>query len=271
VLRSVWSLAWAIGPLLGAVTLAKSGFPGLFVATAAMFAAVVLPLAGIGPSRASPDHRGDNSDASGTARVPRWVMALLVAGGTLFHTAMLAGSVVLPLFVTRTLRQPDSDVGVLFSVCAVVEIPAALALLWLPARTRTDLFIVGGMVLLGVYFGLVTFAGGDAVVIGAQVVRGVAMAVVGALGIAYFQELMPHATGRATTLFANTLTAGSLISGVLAGSAAQFLGYRAALGVCGGLAVLGALCVLLATARHWTSSATSSASPGVQPATSTAR
>lgn len=244
VLRSVWSLAWAIGPLIGAVTLSRFGFTGLFVATAVLFAAVVVPLARIGPVPSAPT--GDLGGGAGDARPPRRVMALLVAGGTLFHTAILAGSVVLPLFVTRTLRQPQGDVGLLFSVCAVVEIPAALALMWLPARARKELFIVGGMALLAVYFGLVTGTSSNGVMIGAQVARGVAMAVVGALGISYFQDLMPHATGRATTLFANTLTAGSLISGVLAGTAAQFLGYRATQGLCGAVALLGAVCVVLA-------------------------
>ena len=43
----------------------------------------------------------------------------------------------------------------------------------------------------------------------------------------------PQATGGATALFANTLTAGSLISGILAGATAQALGYRAALLLCG--------------------------------------
>jgi len=68
---------------------------------------------------------------------------------------------------------------------------------------------------------------------------------VGTLGITYVQDLAPHATGRATTLFANTLTVGSLVSGVLAGATAQALGYRSALLICGLLAALG-LAVLAA-------------------------
>jgi MFS transporter, SET family, sugar efflux transporter len=267
-LRSTWSLAWAIGPLIGAVTLATFGFPGVFVVSALLFAAVALPLAGIGRSRPAPAP-GEASAADGPG-LPRRVKALLLAGCTLFFTAMLAGSVVLPLFVTQTLKQPESDVGVLFSVCAAVEIPVGPALMWLPARARKDWWIVGGMALLAVYFGLVTFASGNGMVIAAQAARAGAIAVVAAVGIAYFQDLMPNATGRATTLFANTLTAGSLISGVLAGGVAQWLGYRAAQGLCGVLAVLGALCVLIGARGYSISTATSSASPEAQPATATA-
>jgi SET family sugar efflux transporter-like MFS transporter len=64
------------------------------------------------------------------------------------------------------------------------------------------------------------------------------------------QDLLPHATARGTTVFANTVTIGSLISGVLAGATAQALGYRAALLLCGLLTVAG--CALFAAARPGT-------------------
>jgi SET family sugar efflux transporter-like MFS transporter len=75
-------------------------------------------------------------------------MLLVAASFTLFHTAMLAGSVALPLYLTRTLERPDRDVGLLFSVCALVEVPAALSLTLLPARVRKQRVILLGMVLL---------------------------------------------------------------------------------------------------------------------------
>ena len=241
-LRSVWALAWAVGPVVGAVLLAAGGYDRLMQVTALAFVLVGLSLLLLGPT---PVPRRDDEPAD-AGRTTRTVL-LVAASFTLFHTAMLAGSVVLPLYVTRTLQQPDSDVGLLFSVCALVEIPAALATMLLPRRTRVRLLIVLGMLLLAGYFALVAIATGMPLLLGSQVVRGVALAVVSALGITFVQDLMPHATGRATALFANTLTTGSLISGVLAGATAQALGYRPALLVCGALAAAG--CVLLAVAR----------------------
>jgi MFS transporter, SET family, sugar efflux transporter len=52
-LRSVWSLAWAIGPLLGAALLPRYGFTGLFLATASGFALVAVPLLLAGRPRPS--------------------------------------------------------------------------------------------------------------------------------------------------------------------------------------------------------------------------
>jgi MFS transporter, SET family, sugar efflux transporter len=161
---------------------------------------------------------------------------------------MLSGSVALPLYLTRTLERPDRDVGLLFSVCALVEVPAALCLMLLPARVRKQWVILLGMVVFVAYFLLVAVSSSMLPLIGTQVARGVAIAVVGALGITYAQDLLPRAPGRATALFANTLTTGSLISGILAGATAQALGYRAALLLCGVLSAVG--CVLLAGARQ---------------------
>ncbi|MEV4619101.1 sugar efflux transporter [Asanoa sp. NPDC049573] len=234
-LRSVWSLAWAVGPMIGAAVLSRQGYDGLLLFTAAAFSLVAVPLLLIGRTPRTEQPVDAEADGKGISRT------MLVAAGsfTLFHTAMLSGSVVLPLYVTRTLHQGAGDVGLLFTVCALIEIPAALGIMLLPARFPKRPVILVGMALFGVYFLLVAVSSSMPTLIATQLARGVAIATVGTLGITYVQDLAPHATGRATTLFANTLTIGSLVSGVLAGATAQALGYRSALVICGLLAALG--------------------------------
>jgi SET family sugar efflux transporter-like MFS transporter len=170
-------------------------------------------------------------------------MAMIGLG--LFHTAMYAGSFVLPLYVTHVLGRPTGDVGVLFSVCAAVEVPAALALMAVPARMNTKRMIALGLALFVLYFALAAITTRMVVLAVAQIARGIAIAVVGALGITHMQELIPGQPGRATTLFANTATAGSLIAGITAGGTAQAVGYRGALLFCGALATA-ALLVFIA-------------------------
>jgi SET family sugar efflux transporter-like MFS transporter len=242
-LRSVWSLAWAIGPVVGAAVLSAGGYDRLLWVTAAAFALVAVPLLLLGrtPARARDP---DTSPDDGRMTRP---MLLSAVSFTLFHTAMLSGSVVLPLYVTRTLGRSDGDVGLLFSVCALVEIPAALATMLLRGRGIRHRTILLGMLLFGGYFMLVSISATMPLLVGTQVARGVALAVVGALGITYVQDLAPHAPGRATALYANTLTFGSLVSGVLAGATAQAFGFRPALLGCAVLCVAG--CALLAAAR----------------------
>ena len=241
-LRSMWSLAWALGPMAGGAILAWQGFTALFLVAAAAFALVALPVLWLG----APHSTAGPATANGDTTLPARSLALVVIAFGLFHTAMFAGSVVLPLFVTEQLHRPYHDVGVMFSVCAAVELVAALALTRLPARANRERLILLGFVLFVAYFAILAATSSTVLVIIAQGARGAAISAVLALGITYFQDLLPRQPGRATTLLSNTAVAGSLLSGVLAGSLIQALGFRAALTLCAVLSLLGAILLLAA-------------------------
>jgi SET family sugar efflux transporter-like MFS transporter len=176
------------------------------------------------------------------------VVAASSAGGTpvlltvsvaLFFTAVFAGSLALPLFVTRSLHQHAASVGVLFSVCAAVEVVATLVLAVLPARVGQRAVILGGFASLVGYYAVTVVASGMPLLVVGQAFRGVGIAIVAGAGIRYFQDLLAPATGRATTLFANACTAGLLVSGILSGLAVEHFGYRTTLLLCGVAAALG--------------------------------
>jgi MFS transporter, SET family, sugar efflux transporter len=254
-LRSAFSLAWAIGPILGAAALAWRGYRGLLVLTSLAFMLITVPLLLLGATPVT-------SPAAPRSPAPsrlRWPVLSVVASFALFNTAMCAGSVALPLYVTRTLARPDRDVGLLASVCALVEILATLGLILLPARVRQQRVILLGMLLFVVYFGLVPAISTLPLLIGTQAARGVAIAAVNALGITYIQDLVPEAAGRATALFSSAFIIASLVSGIVAGATAQALGYRAALLLCGLISAAG--CVLLISGRQGPHESTAAADP----------
>ena len=174
---------------------------------------------------------------------------MLTLSIALFFTAMFAGSVALPLFVTRDLHEAASSVGVLFSACAFVEVVAALVLATVPERVSQRALILSGMGAFVLYFVLTLVAEGMTLLIIGQVARGIAIAVVGSAGIRFFQELLAPATGRATTLFSNASTAGMLVAGVLAGASVSTFGYTATLALCAALASAAGTAFTLATKR----------------------
>jgi SET family sugar efflux transporter-like MFS transporter len=176
--------------LLGALVLSRGGYSWLMWTAAAVFLASALTVLVVPrPGSVAVAH----SSPGGTP-------VLLTVSVTLFFTATFAGGLALPLFLTRALHQQPASVGVLFSVCAAVEVVAF---------------------------------------------RGVGIAIVGAAGIRYFQDLLAPATGRATTLFANASTAGLLASGILSGVAVEQLGYRTTFFRCGVAAALGGVAFTL--------------------------
>jgi MFS transporter, SET family, sugar efflux transporter len=237
-LRSAWSLAWAVGPLLGALVLSRGGYSWLMWTAAGVFFASALTVLLV------PRPRAVAVETSAPGGTP----VLLIVSVILFFTAMFAGSLVLPLFVTRALHQPPASVGVLFSVCAAIEVAATLGLAVLPARVSQRALLLGGFASMVGYNALTGVSSGFAMLVIAQAFRGVGIAVVAGAGIRYFQDLLAPATGRATTLFANAATAGILFSGILSGLAIEHLGYRTALLLCAAMAAVGAVVFILGSA-----------------------
>ena len=191
-LRSGWSLAWAVGPLAGAAVLATAGFTGIFWTAAAVLALTAVVTLTVprprSPVRETVPVRRDASPSARPAAV-----ALLVAAVMLFYLATYAGSVALPLHVTRGLGLPASAVGLLYSACAAVEVVAALALARLPARNGERWLIAAAMGAFAAFCVLAVLADGMELLLAAQVARGVAIAVVGAAGIRFFQDALAPA------------------------------------------------------------------------------
>jgi MFS transporter, SET family, sugar efflux transporter len=234
-LRSAWSLAWAVGPLLGALVLSHGGYSWLMWTGAGFLAAAALAVLVV--PRPGP--------VGVTARTPGDTPVLLTVGVTLFFAAMFGGGLALPLFVTRALHQSPASIGVLFSACAAAEVLATLALAAVPARVGQRTVILGGFAAMVGYYVLTVVSAGLPMLLVAQAFRGIAIAIVGTAGIRYFQDLLAPATGRATTLFANSATAGLLVSGIVAGVAVEHLGYRAALVLSGVTAAVGGIAFAL--------------------------
>jgi SET family sugar efflux transporter-like MFS transporter len=249
-LRSGWSFAWAIGPLLGAALLTRYGFSGIFRAVAAvlMLTALIIwasPSPRLAPPTDAPVE--PTPPTTPTEDVPSAIIGLLTISITLFFAAMIAGSVALPYFVTRDLHRPATAMGLLFSVCAAVEVVVAIGLVMVPTRVSQRWLIVGAMGVFVIYFAVTVLAQGMGLLLIGQLARGIGIAIVGAAGIRYFQDVMAPATGRATTLFANASTAGVLVAGVLAGASLQSFGYTTTLLLCGVAALIGALIFWLGT------------------------
>ncbi|MEU8662117.1 MFS transporter [Actinoplanes philippinensis] len=240
-LRAAWSMAWSVGPLLGALILSRGGYSWLMWTASGAYliaALTVLVVPRPGPVTVTP------SSARGDTPV------LLTLAVTLFFTAMFAGGLALSLFVTRGLHQPSASMGILFSVCAAVEVVTTLALAALPARISQVALILGGFATFAVYHLLTVAATGMPLLIAGQVLRGIGIAIVATAGIRYFQDYLAPATGRATSLFSNASTTGLLISGILSGVAVEHFGHRATLVLCGVTVAAGGAAFALAARRR---------------------
>ena len=242
VMRASWSLAWAIGPAIGAAVVGLFGFRGVFLtsAAAAAVALTTLALVRVRPDASDSGHALPPKPANGRAAI-----LLAFASLALFHTAMFMGSIPLAIVLTTSLGGAQSDVGWAYSLCAALEIVVMGALVWRPLRRGERSAIVVGFAAFMAYFVAMALAPSVAAVLWAQVLRAVAIGLVSYLGIGFLQSLMPHRAGAAAALFSNAGQLGSVLSALGAGILAHQFGYASIFFACAVLCAGGLVLVCL--------------------------
>jgi MFS transporter, SET family, sugar efflux transporter len=245
VLRASWSLAWAIGPAIGALLIGAAGFRGVFFGSAASgaFALVALAVVQRGVVLADAGKVHQTKPANGGPAI-----ALAFAALALFHTAMFLGSIPLPIVLTRSLGGVESDVGITMSLCAALEIVVMGALIWKPLQRGERAAIVSGFAAFIVYFVALTLARSVGAVFWAQIPRAIGIALVTYLGISFLHSLMPHRAGAAAALFSNSGQLGSVLAALSVGGLAKAFGYGSIFVACAFLSAAGLALVCFAPA-----------------------
>jgi len=243
-LRMTASLGWAIGPALGAVLVAFSGFGGVYGGAAglALLAIVTVLVSRIGPTRGPVEQQ-----AKVTLDVVL-VAAPLVIALVAFHTAMFMGSNAMSITVVQSLGT-ETDVGLLFSLCALLEVFVMGAFVVQPHWSHSRGMLVAGFALFAAYFVLVLWVPTLAALYFGQLFRAAGIGIISIVGMARLQDLLPGRAGVASALFGNTMSAGFLVSGLGTGIWAEAFGYWSLFGVCAGLCAVGAVAVALPVRR----------------------
>ncbi|QSO47093.1 sugar efflux transporter [Alicyclobacillus mengziensis] len=256
-LRSFFSLAWVIGPLLGTWVLSLFGYQGIFTSTGMVFAFVFLLVllrlqrhlkaqteartASQFESRTAsqPKTQTDATETSAQSdrartgstvslwltlkRTEVWMSSISFVA---VSTAMTMNMMYMPLFVTRTLFASEHVVGWVFSLSAGLEIPVMIGLSAIAARVGKRMLLLAGSIFGTAYYLGMALAGTTWEVLALQILCAVFVSIAVSIGMSYFQDFMPDAPGSATTLYSNTSNLGSMAGSLLGGVVAQALGFR---------------------------------------------
>jgi MFS transporter, SET family, sugar efflux transporter len=241
-MRATWSIAWAVGPALGALMINWFDFSGVFLAGAmcAVTATIIVISTRVDALRTTPKPVGPGPTGRTTRQVSFAASSLVF-----FHMAMFMGSIALPVVATHELGGTKADVGLISSVCAFLEVPVMFAFVLRPSVAGNHGWISAGFLAFMAYFLTITWSPSVSVLLIAQVLRAVGIGLISYQGISYMQALMPNQAGSAATLFSNTANAGFLFASLSAGGWAQAFGYRSMFPVCAILSVLGLLMMQL--------------------------
>ncbi len=240
-MRMVSSLAWAIGPAIGAALVAVASFGGVYLGAAALALVALLTVVAtrlrVMPAAAPGQRRG--IDLATVRMAAPGVLAL-----TAFHTAMFMASVAMSIVVVQDLGT-ETDVGLLFSLCAAIEVVVMGLFVVRPMARVSHGLLIAGFLIFALYFALPLLIPTLAALYVGQLLRAVAIAVISILGMAYVQQLLPGRAGTAAALFGNTMSAGAVFSGLGTGLWAGAFGFWSIFGVSVALSLFGAAAILI--------------------------
>jgi MFS transporter, SET family, sugar efflux transporter len=245
VMRASWSLAWAFGPILGAVIVGAAGFRGAFLASGASGLAALAALVFVRAKALSRDAVPPARPAQANGDL---TIGLAFTALVLFYTAMFLSQFAFPIVLTTSLGGATSDVGIAMSLCAAIEIVVMGAIIWRPVKRGERTVIAIGFAAFVVYCLTLALAGSVGAVFWAQVPRAVAIGLVTYLGISFLHSFMPHRAGAAAALFSNAGQLGSVVAAISVGGLAKAMGYAAVFAVCAVLSALGLALVCFAPA-----------------------
>lgn len=243
-LRLVASLSWTVGPAVGALLVWQVGFTGVFVMAASL---VMLALAIVIMTRLGPVYNPRQA-VSGFAFTAFRLCAPAFIALSCFHVAMFMGSNAMSIVVAQGLGT-ESDVGLLFSLCAALEVIVMGAFVAWPSLSNKAGLLLIGFCLFTTYFVTVLAWPTLLSLYLGQLPRAAGIGIVSIVGMAVMQDLLPGRAGPASALFGNTISIGFLLSGLGTGVWAEAFGYWSLFYLCAGLCAFGAFVLLVAPAH----------------------
>jgi MFS transporter, SET family, sugar efflux transporter len=236
-LRAAFSLAWTVGPALGALVVEHFGYRGSFLAASCLLLVYLWLVLLFVPAR---PHEAKAATARrerlGVLLARQQVLVPFVAFVLVFCAVSL-NMMNLPLFITQELGGNERQVGTAFAVAPIFEIPLMLWLGRVPASGQSRMIRLGVLVAALYFLGL-GLARAPLDVYPAQVLNAFAIAVTMSLAIPYFQDLLPGQTGLATSVYQSSWSLGSLLGYLSFGLLAERLGHRGLTGLCAALSAV---------------------------------
>ena len=226
VLRSMFSLGFLFGPFIGTQLIELNGYTALFGGTVAilLFTLVLqvffyqnLPVEHQISSQQHVEKSAPNMFRDKALFIPFIAFILLHIGQWMYTMNM-------PLFVTNYLKERDSYVGYLASLCAGLEVPFMVILGILSAKLPTRTLLLIGSIFGGAFYFSIGVFKNFYMMLAGQVFLAIFLAILLGLGISYFQDILPDFPGYASTLFANAMVIGQLCGNLLGGVMSHWVG-----------------------------------------------
>lgn len=239
VFRLFFALSWTVGPAVAAWTMTVWSYPGIFLMSATTFVllfGVVMWQIPAAPPPAAVGHAVPLTLLSEALRRPD--LLAYFTGLTLLCCCMTMGMMNLPLLVLQNLGGTNQQIGIIYSIAPVFEVPFMLYFGWKATQGDQARIIRWGAGIAIVYYALLAMVGAPWHIYPVQILSAAMIAVVSGIAITFFQDYLPGQMGTATNLYSTAQRIGSTAGYLGFGFLAHGLGHRAVFIICTGLCVV---------------------------------
>ena len=247
--RMFFALAWTIGPALAAWTLHHYSYRGLFLVAAFFNALLLLIVAGFIP---------DVPPAVDAAAQPHVPLRALLHQPTVFpwfvafvlvFMATTMSMMNLSLLVLNVLGGSETQVGIIYSLAPVFELPFMIYFGLLATRMDPARLIRIAVLLALIYYVGLSLVRAPWQIYPLQILSAAFVAVTMGVAISFFQDKLPSQPGAATNLYVNAMRIGATAGYLIFGTIGQSLGYRSVYVACALLCVGALVLMFLQPAR----------------------
>jgi len=225
-LRSLVSLGFLIGPLIGTLIWGGVGYKGLFIGTASIFVTIAAIVFLSQRKQKAVQSNTIKRKITGTSSIKsKHIMVPFIVFIFLFAINAING-INTPLFIVNELHGTHADVGLVVSISAGLEIPIMLALGALGKKISNHTLLIFGCFIAVIYYTILSVSTQSWQLIAAQLLQATYVAIVMGNGLSYFTDLLPNSPGLSTTIYTNGSIIGRLLGNLGGGMIAQFAGFR---------------------------------------------
>jgi SET family sugar efflux transporter-like MFS transporter len=248
VFRLFFALAWTVGPATAAWCLSLYSYRGTFLVAALVFFLFLLAVLRYVPY-APPFARSQSTPPMPLrqALVRPVVLAHFIAFSLVFTAATICMSN-LPLLVLNTLAGTERQVGIVYSVAPVFELPFMFIAGMLATKGDQARLIRLAVILSVVYYAGLSVVGSPWHIYPLQVISAAIVAVTSGIAITFFQNFLPDQVGTATNLYSTSMRLGGIAGYLSYAGLADRIGHRWVFVFCTAICVL-ALAILSAYRR----------------------
>jgi SET family sugar efflux transporter-like MFS transporter len=237
-LRTLVSLGFLVGPLGGTLILSVMGYKGLFLGTSVIYLFIAyLVFLFLQKRRKIQSNTKKHKKTGAYTLKDRQIRQPFFAFIFLFMVNAING-IITPLYIVNELQGTYTDVGLVISVCAGLEIPIMLVLGALGKKISNHTLMIYGCGIAVIYYIALSVSTHSWQLIVAQLLQATFVAIIMGNGLSYFTDLLLDSPDLATTIYSNGSTLGRLVGNLGGGFIAQFVGFRQVYWVCLALVAL---------------------------------